>query len=131
MSAFPEFDADSLSVLALAFRVRSKAISYHAPEWKISREVETEFERLNVDASGYHGELRLSVWADSLVWFRLCRGRAKDGWDFMLAFHGDRTDLNAENIVEQYISSMTSHTDTLLEAWQGVNPVVERHESSA
>lgn len=131
MPAFPQFDANTLVTLTDAFRTRSKAITYHAPNWTISRDDETDSERFNVDADGHHGKLRLSIWSDGVMWMRLCRGRAKNGWDFMLSFHGDRNDLDAQTIVEQFIASMTSHSDTLLSTWGNVAPVIERSESSA
>ena len=131
MPAFPQFDTDALTTLTDAFRARSKAITYHAPDWTISRELENDSERFNVDADGHHGKLRLSVWADGVMYFRLCIGRAKNGWDFMLSFHGARGDLDARTIVEQFLASMTSHTDTLLSTWDNIGPVVERSESSA
>ena len=129
MSPFVPFDADTLNGLAAAFRARSKAITYHAAEWTVTRDDETQLERLNIDADGHHGKLRLSVWTDGVLWFRLCRGRAKNGWEFMLSFHGDRKDLDAATIVEQFIDSMTS--DEILAIWHNVSPVVERSESSA
>lgn len=129
MPAFPQFDADTLTALTDAFRARSKAITYHAPNWTISREPDTDVERLNVDAEGHHGNLRLSVWSDGGLFFRICRGRAKKGWAFMLSFHGDRAGLDAQTIVEQFISSMTS--DTHLTNWSNVSPEIERSESSA
>ena len=131
MPAFPQFDADSLTAFAEALRARSKAITYHAADWTVSRETEADSERLNVDADGHHGNLRLSVWADGVLWFRLCRVRAKNGWDFMLSFHGNLADLDAEMIVEQFIASMTQNSDSLLSAWGNVSPVVERSESHA
>ncbi len=131
MTTFPQFNAASLATLAEAFRRRSKAITYQAPNWTISREIENESERFDVDADGIHGQLRLSVWADGALWFRLCRGRAKNGWDFMLSFHGDRGDLAVQTVVEQYIASMTSHTDTLLMRWQNVDPAVHHNGPSA
>jgi len=84
---------------------------------------------MNVDADGHHGQLRLAVWADGGLYFRLCRGRAKNGWDFMLSFHGDRSDTDAQTLVEHFISSMTSHSH--LTHWADVSPLVERSETNA
>lgn len=129
MPAFPQFDANTLAAITDAFRARSKAITYHAPKWSITRDSDADSECMTVDAGGHHGNLRLSVWADGVLWFRLCRGRAKNGWEFMLSFHGDLNDLDAHVIVEQFISSMTS--DSHLTVWDNVSPAVERSESSA
>lgn len=130
MPAFPEFDDDSLTALTNAFRVRSKAITYHASGWTITLETSNgELERMNVDANGHHGDIRLSVWADRVVWFRLCRGRAKNGWDFMLSFNGDASDISPDTIVEQFVASIAS--DDHLSIWRNVSPAVERSVPSA
>lgn len=130
MPAFPDFDDESLTALTGAFRSRSKAISYHASGWTITRDkTGDEHERMNVDANGRHGDLRISIWADRAVWFRLCRGRAKNGWDFMLSFHGDTSDVTPDMIVDQFVASCT--TPDYLSIWKNVSPVVERSEPSA
>jgi len=46
----------------------------------------------------------------------------------MLAFHGDRSKLDASTIVEQFISSMASEMH--LSIWDNASPVVERSESA-
>ena len=84
---------------------------------------------LNLDADGFHGQLRLSIWADRAMWFRLCRGRAKNGWDFMLSFRGNVGAVSPEQLVEQLISSFTVNPSDLVTVWQIVGPEVERTES--
>ena len=132
MPEFPQFDAEYLGTLTDSFRSRSKAITGHAKGWTISREIDGEYERFIVDADGFHGQLRLSVYNDGSLWLRLCRGRPKNGWKFLLTFHGNRGNLETETIVEQFINSMAYDTaDTLLLIWGNVDPVVERSESKA
>jgi len=131
MPTFPQFESDFLVALTDAFRSRSKAITGHAKGWTISREIDGEYEQFIIDADGHHGQLRLSVYNDGELWFRLCRGRPKNGWNFLLTFHGKCSNLEAETTVEQFINSMTHNTETLLTTWKNVGPVVERSESKA
>jgi len=118
---------ETLNALERAFRARSAAITHHAPGWKITREhTNSEPLRLNVDADGLHRSLRLSVWADRVLWFRICCGRAKNGWDFLLTFHGDASRAADEELVEQFIASLsTGGLLNMCEIWKNVSPVVE------
>ena len=130
MQSYPDFDDDGLAALTDAFRTRSKAITKHAAGWAITRErADGESERLNIDADGAHGQLRLSIWADNVIWFRLCRGRPKNGWEFMLSFHGSIDGLDSATVVEQFIASF--HFGDHLSTWRNVSPIVERSEPSA
>ena len=119
MATVPEFDDPGLGAIGGAFQARSKAITYHAKHWTLSREAD-EHERLNIDADGFHGQLRFSIWADRVVWFRLCRGTAKNGWDFLLAFNGDASGVAIDELVENLIASMTSSETQLLHTWRDV-----------
>ena len=132
MTTVPDFDDSGLGEIANAFLSHSKAIKYHAKDWSFSRELtEDESERLNVDADGFHGQLRLSIWPDRVLWFRLCKGRAKNGWDFLLTFQGDASQLTPDQLVEQLISSMAADRSNLLTIWQNVAPEIECSESKA
>ena len=130
MPTISEFESESLSDLAAAFRARSKAVSYLTSSWSISREqADDESERMNVDAKHFHDDIRLSVWADRVVWFRLCRGPAKNGWKFMLSFDGDATSVTDAEIVEQFVASCSRGAcNSLLAIWSNVSPNVERSE---
>ena len=106
MPTFSDFESESLTELVKAFRSRSKAVTYYSSDWNISRESsEEDPERLNVDAKHFNNDLRLSVWSDHVVWFRKCRGPAKNGWKFMLSFHGDASSVTPSAIVDLFIAS--------------------------
>lgn len=122
-----DFDDAGLAAIASAFVSRSKAISYHAKGWSLSRDME-DSERLNFDADGFHGKLRISIWPDRVIWFRLCRGTTKSGWDFLLTFSGDATEVTSDELIETAIASMTTDTSQLIEIWRDVSPAIERSE---
>lgn len=129
MPTAPEFSDEGLAEIAAAFLSRSKAITYHARGWSISRDHQ-ELERMNIDADGFHGKLRLSVWPNREIWFRLCCGRAKDGWDFLLTFNAWADMITNEELVETFISTMANDPNESLGLWKNVSPVIERVEPS-
>ena len=68
MKDLPKFDAPLLTQFAEQCSTRSKAITYSAPGWKITRDATDDTsERLNIDADGHHGQLRLSLWDDVML----------------------------------------------------------------
>lgn len=130
MPAFPACASDCLRAIVDALRARSKGITYHAPGWTCSCELPSDDcpERLNVDVDALARQMRLSVWADGVMWFRVCRGRGKDGWDLMLAFHGDCTSVSPGELVDLLKASLASAETELLNLWRAVSPQVERSE---
>ena len=131
MPTFSDFESDSLTELTAEFRSRSKAVTYYTSDWNISRETsEDDPERLNVDAKHFNDNLRLSVWSDRVVWFRKCRGPAKNGWKFMLSFHGDASSVTSSAIVDQFIASfLNGSLSEHLAIWANESPVIERSEA--
>jgi hypothetical protein len=104
---WPAFDAPLLQDVATAFARRRKAITY-STDLSCTRESDESdsevFERLNFDlGSGRPGEsnLRLTVWADGVMWLRLCVGAfgRNAGWAFIDHFHGEARDVSAEALV--------------------------------
>ena len=129
MPTFSDFESELLTDLTAAFRARSKAVTYRTSSWGVSREKSEQLERMNVDAKHFNDALRLSVWSDGVVWFRKCRGPAKNGWKFLLSFHGDMSSVTPAAIVEQFIESRLAGTASdLLSIWANVSPVVECSE---
>ena len=129
MPTFSDFQSELLTELTAAFRSRSKAVTYYTSDWNISREASGP-ERMNVDAKHFNDDLRLSVWSHGVIWFRKCRGPAKNkGWKFMLSFHGDASSVTPSEIVDQFIASFLSGSPAdHLAIWDNVSPVVERSE---
>ena len=129
MMTVPDFHDSELANVVDSLCSRSKAITYHDSDWTITRDVAgDEPERLNIEINGAHGQLRLSIWADRVLWFRLCSGRARGGWDFILSFHGDTSQVTPEQLVEELVCSMTADPADLLTVWQSVSPEIERYE---
>lgn len=129
---FPQFDVQYLAAVVAALRARSRGITYHCPGWTCTREIEQEdsSERLNVDLVDiFEAQWRLSVWSDQSMWFRVCRGSAKNGWDFILSFHGDCKSVPPEQIVDLLKESLAMPSYDLLDIWRSVRPQVERSES--
>ena len=135
MPEFPECNNEWLSEVVRALRSRSKTISYRTRGrpggWTVTREIAADdLERVNVDLDYMsNDQTRLSIWADDLMWFRVCRGTANDGWNFMLSFSGTTAPISATQLVEQLISSLGADESELLAIWQNVQPQVERLES--
>jgi hypothetical protein len=97
---WPTFEAPVLQNVAAAFRRRRKAIAYQTSlscDREFSESAAGAIERLNLDAD----PLRLSVWADGVVWVSVCvRGAGRNaGWAFKDGFHGSALDLSAETLV--------------------------------
>lgn len=130
--AYPEFTSDYLAEIVAALRMRSKGITYHAPGWSCTREIESEdgTERLNVDLDVFDSQMRLSIWADCKMWFRACAG-GKNGWEFMLSFHGDCTSAPPEEMVDLLKQSLALPNTQLLDIWRSVSPEIEQSESKA
>lgn len=104
MTDEPSFDSPLLRELAVAFARRRKGIRYRAG-WSCGREfhetAEGTVERFDLDLCPGGGHLRLSVWADGELWFRLCvTGPGRNaGWAFMDWFHGSAEDLSPVALV--------------------------------
>ncbi len=132
---FPECDHPRLVEIVEALRARSKAISYRARGrgWSVTLEFESDgTERLNIDIRCMSDEqTRLSIWDDNLMWFRSCRGTAKNGWDFMLTFSGTTVAIDAAEVVECLISSLGMGKARILAIWQQAQPEVERFEATS
>jgi hypothetical protein len=90
-------------------------------------------ERLNLDVRG--GQLRLSVWADGLLWLSVCvraAGRNK-GWAFQYAFHGDAGDVSAATLVTMIEATLrlrleaepAANREQLRSVWSRVCPEME------
>src|SRR5215510_7622571 len=75
-SEWPVFDAPLLGDVGAALLRRRKAIKYHARlacEREFSETADETFERLNLDLECLLGiQLRLSVWADGIMWLSVC-----------------------------------------------------------
>jgi hypothetical protein len=138
----PTFDAPLLQAVAGALLRRRKAIRYQAG-WSCEREFsETDAgvsERLNLDLHPGDGDLRLSVWADGLLWLRLCvagPGR-NSGWAFLHSFSGSVLDVAPETLVgmieatlaEPFLagqSDPTAYRERLHTIWKRVQPCPDR-----
>jgi len=104
-SEWPVFDAPLLGEVAAALLRPRKAIKYLARltcEREFCETAEGTSERLNVDLESLLGiKLRLSVWADGVMWLSVCvpgKGR-NSGWSFKDSFYGDARDVSAATIV--------------------------------
>jgi hypothetical protein len=141
-STTPQFTAPRLSQLVARLESRRRAIRYHASRLSVQREMETDgTERLNADVIAGQPrpvDLRLSLWSDDQIWFRACRPgpRRQEGWDFMLAFHGDATAIGPERLVELLEKSLARLSGSvamddlagLVELWNETTPTLERLE---
>jgi hypothetical protein len=101
---WPTFDSTELQEVATAFLRRRKALGYHAElscDQEFSETAGGASERFNLDLRDGFGDLRLSVWQDGVMWFRLCvRGSGTNSsWAFMDCFHGSVQDVSAETLV--------------------------------
>jgi hypothetical protein len=128
---WPTFDAPLLRDVAAAFRLRRKAIAYRVSvtcQQEFSESAVGAVERLNLDA----GNLRLSVWADGVLWLGFCvrrHGRG-GGWAFKDTFHGDVQDVSAEALVRMVEATLglplgsdpDSERRTLRAVWARVHP---------
>ena len=141
-SEWPLFEANLLSEISAAFRLRSKAISYQCRpgSFSIARSIEaapSATERLNIDAVRYCStQFRLSVWADGGMWLRLCRPNSTrlGGWAFLVAFHGHMSQILSHDIValfEQTLVIGSSATTSsglrteLMQVWQAMEPRID------
>src|SRR5438477_348939 len=118
---WPAFDSPLLQGFVATFRQRSKAIRYRAGlscEHEFNDARDCVFERLDLDLRG--GQVRLSVWADGLLWLSVCsRGTgAHSGWAFKDSFYGDVLDVSGETLVRM--------VEATLAVSFGVAPAQER-----
>ena len=111
-SAWPTFEAPLLQEVAAAFLRRRKALRCKAGltcEREFSETSDSAVERLDLDLRPGQGDLRLSVWADGVLWVRLCvkaLGR-NSGWAFLDCFHGDVQDVSAATLVGMVEATLT------------------------
>jgi hypothetical protein len=134
-SDWPAFDTPLLQDVAAAFTRRRKAIAYQAGlscTRELSESASGTVERLNLDLCA--GSVRLSVWADGLMWLgvsvRRCGRHA--GWLFQDGFHGDVQDVSAETLVSMVEATLSvrfggdraSERQQLREIWSRVRPQV-------
>lgn len=135
MLEFPTCDDEWLSGVVDSFRARSKAISYRTRGngWTITREIEPgDSERLNIDLVYVdNDDTRLSIWSDRSMWLRVCRGTAKNGWDFILSFNGSAASISPTELVEQLIESFGGDESWILSIWKNVGPQIVRSETKA
>jgi hypothetical protein len=132
---WPAFDAPLLQGVAAAFALRRKAIAYHTGlscTREFSESAAGAVERLNFDLR--RGGVRLSVWADGLMWLGVCvraRGRSA-GWAFRDSFHGTICDISAEALVRMLEATLAlrlgsdpaGERQQLREVWACVRPQV-------
>ena len=104
---WPTFDASLLQEIATAFLGRRKAIAYRSGlfcgrEFDSSQIVHVE--RLNIEA----GSLRLSIWADGVMWLAVCvKGLGRGaGWAFKDSFHGEVLAVPAKSLVEMVMATL-------------------------
>jgi hypothetical protein len=134
-SEWPVFDAPLLGEVAAALLRRRKAIQYKARlacEREFSETAEGAFERLNLDVNLSGGPLRLSVWADGVMWFSMCvRGKGRNsGWSFKDSFYGDIRDVSAATIVGMFEGTLgltfgadkLAERERLRQVWARVRP---------
>jgi hypothetical protein len=127
------FDAPLLRDVAAAFLRRRKAIRHKARlacERDFSETGEGAVERLNVDLPG--GRLRLSVWADGVMWLSVCvRGKGRNsGWSFKDGFYGDARDVSAATLVGMleatlgltFGAGMLAERERLRQVWARARP---------
>jgi hypothetical protein len=133
MPDFPSFKNEMLSGVVQALRERSKAISYQSrgSGWTVSCEIEADgSERIDLDIAVIGNcKTRLSMWSDNTLWYRACRGTAKNGWDFLLTFYGTTNSISSDTVVDQLICSLVADESELLRIWENVEPEIECHES--
>ena len=118
---WPTFDAPLLRDVTAAFLSRRKALRYRAGlscHREFTEAADGAWERFNLDLR--KGHLRLSVWADGVIWVSVCvRGRARNsGWSFTDGFHGDVRDVSADTLVRMVESTIALRF--------GVDPPAER-----
>jgi hypothetical protein len=122
MPNYPDFESDYLQQLASSLRAKSKSITFHAPNWTCSREVEPDStERFNIDAVVSTTQYRLSVWETQEFFFRACRADSKQGWDLMLSFEGDCQTTSVEMLVEKFKESLRMPESELTKMWQNIS----------
>ena len=124
----PSFEAKSLNSIAKELGRRSKGLKHRVAKWECSREIEApnDDERLNVDLEIRGGrQVRLSVWADGIMWFRIC-ARGPSGWQFLLSFAGDCSGLSPEVVVDTLKESLRAKpVRETLSIWNQVAPEIE------
>jgi hypothetical protein len=103
-SGWPSFGAPLLQEVARAFLRRRKALRYQAGLTcgrEFSETPQGSMERLNLDLRQGPADLRLSLWADGVLFLRLCvKGPGRNsGWAFLDSFHGDVQDVSAAALV--------------------------------
>ena len=92
-------------------------------------------ERLNLDIRDGSLQLRMSVWANGLLWLSACvraHGRSK-GWVFQYAFHGDADDVSAATVVTMIEATLrlrleaepAANREQLQSVWSRVHPEAE------
>ena len=132
------FEDPLLNECATAFERRGKAIRYQTKALAIERAVEADgAERLNVDASTVEArptQVRLVLWAEGGLWFQAARPgpSARGGWDFLFSFNGTLGDVDPDELVATFESSLGEvHASSgvsdaaarLLALWSRVQPV--------
>lgn len=130
---WPEFDSALLRDIADAFRLRRKALRYRAGlscEREFTETTEGASERLNIDLRD--DRIRLSVWEDGILWFRVCvsgTGR-NSGWAFLDSFHGDVQDVSPRTLVGMVEATLAigfgadppAERERLRNVWDRVRP---------
>ena len=144
MSATVRATLSWLDQCAAAFGRRGKAIRYHA-RFALTREVEQDgYDRLNIDVSrgSNSTSMRLSLWSDRTMWFFAGRPgpRRRGGWQYLIEFHGYLDVVQPSEVVSLFEESLlcvdypkdpNQRFSALLDAWQDVDPVVERSIASS
>lgn len=136
-SAWPIFDAQLLGDIAAAFIKRRKAIVHKAVlscDREFSESAAVVVERLNLDfwVSYARQSLRLSFWADGVMWLGLCvrKPGRNAGWAFKDDFHANVLDVSATALVEMAEitlalrcgSDSVAESRQLREIWARVGP---------
>ena len=137
---WPSFESPLLESVSEAFRSRRKALRSRTKSFAVSRELQEgppePPKRLNADAETQEArptQVRLSVWPDGTLWFRACQP-GKQGWAFLLAFHGQLQSPLAHELLawfEQSLALVYGSTrppdceERLLSIWDAAAPAVE------
>jgi hypothetical protein len=107
------FDSDLLFEIASAIQRRGKAIRSHG-KLKCTRELESPFERLNVDFHDILGRtVRLCVWSDGHLWLCVTQPgpRRTGGWALRIELRSHVAEFDGPEFCRRFFQTIHSPTE--------------------
>lgn len=102
---FPVPVSQFIGEIVGAFRKRSKAIKHKVSDWRINISFDQGYERLDIDVVHLNEQIRLVVWDDGNMWFRVVQG-TKQGWAVNYSFYAKADENSAANIIATFEESL-------------------------